>query len=53
MGYNIWVGSYGKKIDKLRKMVWSQFSNILLKITILDIDDWGRIRVDIPKKIRF
>ena len=44
MSYNIWVGTYGNRIDKLRKMVWSQFSTEMLQITILDIDD--RIRVN-------
>ena len=27
-------------------MVWSQFSIKVLQITILDIDDWDRIRVN-------
>ena len=46
MGYNIWVGPYGNRIDKLGKMAWSQFSTKVLQITILDIDDWDRIRVN-------
>ena len=36
MGYNIWVGSYGNRIDILGKMVWSLFSTKVLQITILD-----------------
>ena len=47
----MWVGTYGNKIDKLGKMVWSQFSTKVLRITVLDIDDWDRIRVNIQKKI--
>ena len=39
MGYNIWVGACGNRIDKLGKMEWSQFSTKVLQITILDIDD--------------
>ena len=27
-------------------MVWSQFSTKVLQITVLDIDDWDRIRVN-------
>ena len=27
-------------------MVWSQFSTKVLQITILDIDDWDRIKVN-------
>ena len=46
MGYNIWVGTYGNRIDRLGKMVWSQFSTKVLQITVLDIDDWDRIRVN-------
>ena len=46
MGHNIWVGTYGNRIDKLGKMLWSQFSTKVLQITILDIDDWDKIRVD-------
>ena len=46
MGYNIWVGTYGNRIDKLGKMVWSQYSTKVLQITISDIDDWDRIRVN-------
>ena len=46
MNYNTWVGTYGNRIDKLRKMVWSQFSTEMLQITILGIDDWDRIRVN-------
>ena len=46
MIYNIWVGTYGNRIDKLGKMVWSQFSTKVLQITVLDIDDWDRIRVN-------
>ena len=38
------MGTYGTRIDKQGKMVWSQFSTI--QITILDIDDWDRIRVN-------
>ena len=44
MGYNIWVGTY--RIDKLGKMVWSQFSAKVLQITILDINDWDRISIN-------
>ena len=51
MGYNIWVGVYGNKIDKLGNMVWSRFSTEVLQITILDIDDWDKIRVNIQKKV--
>ena len=51
MCYNIWVGTYGNKINKLGKMVWSKFSTKLLRITVFDIDDWNRIRVNIQKKI--
>ena len=51
MGYNLWVSKHANRIDKLGKMVWSQFSTKLLQITILDIDDWDRIRVNIKKKI--
>ena len=32
---------FGKKIVKLGKMVWSQFSTKVLQITTLDIDDWN------------
>ena len=46
MGYNIWVGTYGNRIDKLRKLVWSQLSIKVLQITTLDIDDWDRISVN-------
>ena len=46
MGYNIWVGTYGNRVNKLGKMEWSQFSSKVLQITILDIDDWDRIRVN-------
>ena len=46
MGYNIWVGTYGNRIDRLGKMVWYQFSTKVLQITVLDIDDWDRIRVN-------
>ena len=46
MGYNIWVGTYGNRIDKLGKLVWSQLSIKVLQITTLDIDDWDRIRVN-------
>ena len=45
MGYNIWVGTYGNRIDKLT-MVWPQFSTKVLQITILNIDDWDRLRVN-------
>ena len=51
MGYNLWVSKHANRIDKLGKMAWSQFSTKLLQITILDIDDWDRIRVNIKKKI--
>ena len=51
MGYNLWVSKHANRIDKLGKMVWSQFSTKSLQITILDIDDWDRIRVNIKKKI--
>ena len=51
MGYNIWLATYGNRIDKLGKMVWSQFSTKVLQITILHVDDWDRIRVNIQKKI--
>ena len=51
MGYNISVGTYGNRIDKIGEMVWSQFSTKVLQITILDIDDCYRIRVNIQKKI--
>ena len=44
MSYNIWVGTYGNRIDKLGKMVWSQFSTKVLQVIILDTDDWDRIR---------
>ena len=44
MGYNLWMGTYGNRIGKLGKIVWSQFSNKVLQITILNIDDWDRIR---------
>ena len=46
MGHIIWVGTYGNRIDKLGKMLWSQFSTKVLQITILDIDNWDKIRVD-------
>ena len=46
MGYEIWVGTYGNRIDKLEKMEWSQFSTKVLQITIIDIDDWGRITIN-------
>ena len=49
MSYNIWVEIYENRIDKLGKMVWSQFSTEVLQITILDIDDSDRIRVNIEK----
>ena len=39
------VETYGNRIDKLGKMLWSQFSTKVLQITILDIDDWNWIRV--------
>ena len=45
MIYNIWVGTYGNRIDKLGKMVWSQFSTKVLQKTVLDINDWDKIRV--------
>ena len=45
MGYNMWVGTYGTRIDKL-KMAWPQFSTKVLQITILNIDDWDRLRVN-------
>ena len=32
-------------------MVWFQFSTKVLQITIVDIDDWGRMRINIKKKI--
>ena len=51
MSYNIWVGTYGNRIDKLGKMVWPQFTTKVLQITILDIDDCDKIRVDIQKEI--
>ena len=32
-------------------MVWFQFSTKVLQITIVDTDDWGRMRINIKKKI--
>ena len=52
MGWDIYA--YGNRIDKLGKMVWYQFSTIVLQITILGIGDWHRTRakrVNIQKKI--
>ena len=43
--------NYGNRTDKLGKMAWSEFSTKALHKTILDIDDWDRIRVNIQKKI--
>ena len=43
----IWVGTSGNRIDKLGEIVWSQFSVKVLQITILNIDDWDRIRINI------
>ena len=40
------MGTYGTRIDKLGKMIWSQFSTKVLQVTILDIDDWYWIRVN-------
>ena len=55
MGYNIWIGKYGNRTDKLGKMVCYcpnfPLTTKILQITILDIDDWDRIRVNIQKKI--
>ena len=47
----MWVGICGNRIDKLGKIVWSQFSTKVLRITIFNIDDWDRIRINIQKKI--
>ena len=52
MGWDIYA--YGNRIDKLGKMVWYQFSTIVLQITILGIGDWHRTRakrVNSQKKI--
>ena len=38
------MGTYGNRIDKLGKMVWSQFSTKVLQVIILDTDDCDRIR---------
>ena len=35
MGYNVWAGTYGNRIDKLGKMVCSQFYTKVLQITRL------------------
>ena len=43
-------GTYGNRIDKLGKMIWSQFSTKVLQITILHINDWDRISVNSQKK---
>ena len=51
MGYNIWVETYGNTIVKLGKMIWSQFPTKVLQRTILDINNWNRIRVNIQNKI--
>ena len=51
MSYNVLVRSYGNRIDKLEKMIWSQFSTKVLQIAILDIDDRDRISVNIQMKI--
>ena len=40
------MGAYRNRIDKLGKMVWSQFSTKVLQITVLDINDWDKIRVN-------
>ena len=46
MDYNIWIGTHGNGINKLGKMVWSEFSTKVLQIALLDIDDWDRIKVN-------
>ena len=51
MSYNVLVRTYGNRIDKLEKMIWSQFSTKVLQIAILDIDDRDRISVNIQMKI--
>ena len=40
------MGTYGNKIDKIGRMVWSKVSTEVLQITIPDIYDWDRIRVN-------
>ena len=51
MSYKVLVRTYGNRIDKLEKMIWSQFSTKVLQIAILDIDDRDRISVNIQMKI--
>ena len=44
------VGTYhGNRIDKLGKMIWPQYYTKVLQITILDVNDWDRINVNIQK----
>ena len=47
----LWVGTYRNRIDKLGKTIWFQFSTKILQITILDINDWDRINVNIQKTL--
>ena len=37
----MWVGN---RIDKLGKMIWSQFSTKALQMNILEIQDWDNIK---------
>ena len=37
----------GNRIDKIGKMILSQFSTKALQITILDINDWDRANVNL------
>ena len=34
IGYKIWVGTYSNRINKLGKMIWSQFSTEVFQVTL-------------------
>lgn len=55
IGYKIWVGTYSNRINKLGKMIWSQFLIKILGIhvgnSILNNNDWDKINDYIQKRI--